>query len=174
MVKELDGQILTIVPSTVGKVEPDGTITINDDNGAPPYTGWERGTGADDEKSQCRKCHTDWSDTDTYFDKTWEQFTEVAGVDVTVACGACHNDGQLPPTSGAHAAHYADSNTDYTECEACHGDNSGSGYDSVLTGTHGDLSVTFASGVSHSANGAGPADDTCSRSQSGISPSTMA
>ncbi len=26
-----------------------------------------------------------------------------------------------PPVSGAHEAHFADSNSDYTECEACHG-----------------------------------------------------
>ena len=76
----------------------------------------------------------------------------MAGVNVSVACGACHADGQLPPTSGAHSAHYADSNTDYTECEACHGINSGLGYSVALTGTHGDLSVTFATGVTYDDN----------------------
>jgi predicted CxxxxCH...CXXCH cytochrome family protein len=42
----------------------------------------------------------------------------------TVTCGECHIDTQLPPTTGAHTPHFAavsGSNTDYTECVACHG-----------------------------------------------------
>jgi predicted CxxxxCH...CXXCH cytochrome family protein len=42
----------------------------------------------------------------------------------TVTCGECHIDTQLPPTTGAHSPHFAaisGSNTDYTECVACHG-----------------------------------------------------
>ncbi|MHC4815764.1 MAG: CxxxxCH/CxxCH domain c-type cytochrome, partial [Planctomycetota bacterium] len=50
------------------------------------------------------------------------------GNPASVSCGSCHTDGQLPPTSGAHSQHLSavsGSNTDYSECRACHGDYSG-------------------------------------------------
>jgi len=72
-------------------------------------------------------------------------------------CGACHADGALPPTSGSHAAHNVDADTDYSECVACHGDNAGAGYE-VYTGLHNDGSVNFAAAVTYS----GGASGTCS------------
>jgi len=83
------------------------------------------------------------------------------GVPGTVACGSCHSNG-MPPVSGAHASHFADSDTDYSECIVCHGDN-GDGYASGM-GTHVNNIVDVAgSGVSWNNSGTAgtPGDDTC-------------
>jgi predicted CxxxxCH...CXXCH cytochrome family protein len=91
----------------------------------------------------------------------------------TVACGSCHDNG-MPPTSGAHSAHLSaiagsatvtGTNTDYTECVVCHGDN-GDTFQTNL-GTHINGSVEVAgTNVSWSDNAtAGTADDdTCTTS----------
>ena len=83
------------------------------------------------------------------------------------SCGACHNDGTIPPTSGAHLAHRVDADTDYTECEACHGlppnGVSSTGW-AANSFDHNNGVVAFAGSVNH-APGAlpnDPSDDTCS------------
>ena len=72
----------------------------------------------------------------------------------TITCGSCH---AVPPTSGAHTAHNADSDADYTECEACHSNNGGQGYTVANGGggadSHNNAAVTFNSSVSYSGNG---------------------
>ena len=91
------------------------------------------------------------------------------GADECVDCHAATGDdldrGGFPPVSGAHAAHGADGDADVTECEACHGtDNGGQWTRPVAGGSHANNLVNFAAAVTHAANGAGPADDTCSTS----------
>ena len=67
-----------------------------------------------------------------------------------IVCGDCH---AIPNASGSHAAH-ADSDTDYTECETCHGTVAG-GYQTTPSGTHNDGSQTLAAGFSYSGGAAG-------------------
>ena len=81
-----------------------GSITINDNVGGT-ISGWDRGSGADSNRSVCSQCHAFADATRHYFDKTWTNANEVAGAPITAACGSCHNDGALPPTSGAHGTH---------------------------------------------------------------------
>ncbi|MDF1527319.1 MAG: CxxxxCH/CxxCH domain-containing protein, partial [bacterium] len=55
----------------------------------------------------------------------------------TLPCGQCHSNKGLPPTSGSHTAHFdaiaagAGSDSDYTECETCHGPPLGGAWDAV-------------------------------------------
>ncbi len=91
------------------------------------------------------------------------------------ACGACHNNGTVPPTSGAHAIHltaarggvWSDTG-DYSACEACHGTNGGAGFTIVNGGsadadTHGNGSTTFSAAVTYANPDTIPAnaDDSC-------------
>ncbi|MDT8442159.1 MAG: CxxxxCH/CxxCH domain-containing protein [Desulfuromonadales bacterium] len=83
-----------------------------------------------------------------------------------VGCGGCHNDGGIPPTSGAHIAHGANGDSNYSECEACHGTSNGGAWADGSGGAHNDGNVTFAAGISYSNNGtpgtgAAANDDTC-------------
>jgi predicted CxxxxCH...CXXCH cytochrome family protein len=89
------------------------------------------------------------------------------------ACGACHNDGHIPPDNGvfgAHAAHGADNDSDYSECEACHGTDNGGDWATGSGGSHNTGTVNFAVGITYSNSGtpgtdAAAANDTCTTTQ---------
>jgi hypothetical protein len=103
----------------------DGQITINDDGGGT-YTGWQRGTGGDSEKSACTKCHGFSDATRHDFDKTWNTAFEVAGHDVSVSCTGCHDGSQetSPAELVTDTSPHAKSATGY-ECQDCHGSHGG-------------------------------------------------
>jgi hypothetical protein len=130
-----------------------GQITINDDGGNT-YTGWSRGTAGNSDRSVCADCH-DYPDTPRhYFDQTWADTLtdEVAGHDVTVACGLCHQDGVTPSyASTTHAAHGADEadlvagQGNWAACNPCHPDVN---YDNAHNGSlqFDAAKVTYSSG----------------------------
>lgn len=97
-------------------------------------------------------------------------FTNDSGAYGVLSCGSCHNDGAIPPNSGAHAAHGADADADYTECEACHGTDNGGSWAPGTGGSHNTGTVNFAAGITYSNGGtpgtdAASLNDTCSTTQ---------
>ncbi len=135
-----------------GNMHNNNLIAMNAD------LGYDNGTG---------NCAVNCHSGKTLTTNTNSGFTNESGSFGGVGCGSCHDDGTIPPNSGAHAAHGANADANYSECILCHGDN-GDGYAST-TGTHNDNSVTFAAGITYSNNGtpgtnANANDDTCSTS----------
>lgn len=97
-------------------------------------------------------------------------FTNDSGAYGVLSCGSCHNDGAIPPNSGAHAAHGADADADYTECEACHGTDNGGSWAPGTGGSHNTGTVNFAAGITYSNGGtpgtdAASLNDTCTTTQ---------
>lgn len=102
--------------------------------------------------------------------KTNSGFLTDTGAYGAPSCGGCHDDGVIPPNSGAHAIHGSDADADYTECEACHGTNNGGSWATGSGGAHNTGTVTFAAGITYSNGGtagtnAAAANDTCTTTQ---------
>ena len=137
-----------------GNKHQNNSLTMNSD------LGYTDGTGG---------CATNCHHGLTLTMKTNSGFTtETAGYG-GVGCGGCHDDGALPPNSGAHVAHGADSDTDYTECEACHGTNNGGSWATGSGGAHNNGTVNFVAAITYSNGGtpgtnAAAANDTCTTS----------
>jgi predicted CxxxxCH...CXXCH cytochrome family protein len=126
--------VVNITPDTGTYLDADGAAGVN----------WS-GDGVDDGTCSTVSCHG--------------ASTPVWGG--TVTCGSCHDNG-MPPVSGAHSSHFANSNTDYTECVVCHGDN-GDNYQSGLDPHINGTVDVLGTGVTWNNSGTAgtPDDDTC-------------
>jgi predicted CxxxxCH...CXXCH cytochrome family protein len=132
-----------------GSFHVNGSITMNSDVGYDNTTGGCTGS--------CHSVSGLTMDTDS----GWSNDSSAFG---GVGCMDCHANGK-PPASGAHQSHMANADTNYSECEVCHGPPANGDWDPLVS-NHNNSSVAFTSTITYDDGGTpgtmGSADDdTC-------------